>query len=462
MQKNGKRFMGTVLILFLLSDLLFAGGTGEKKGEKAPVEIVSLFSSVGAYKELLEQEVDRFNNTIGKDKSVKIEMQTQIDNYLEALMVLIKAGTPPDIFYTPPGLEGYFSESKWIMPLEDVPGLEGLLNRFEPYLSKNVHVFNDKTYVLPIEVLPVKMAYNKDLFRKAGIVDINGNPTPPKTWDEVVDYAKRITDVGNGEAFGYGIPLAFHPWYWKRMVLLPWIASIGHYYFDHTTGRFDFTSFKPAIEFMLKIRDDKSYFPGPESINIDPIRAQFSDGRIGMLISPAYDIGVFNDQFPAKCDWDICDMPVQNPDNRYKEAMLERSNWSFSGEVPEDRLWAVAEAFKFLHSKEHYAFLYANNKIIPSEHSVIDMAKDVKNKTGWENMSDISKTYLLLPWPSQMTLEGPSYAEVLDMVWAGDINVDEALADIDNRYNAALDRAVKEGRVVREDYMFSDVDLMLK
>ena len=59
-------------------------------------------------------------------------------------------------------------------------------------------------YKLPFNVITYGLVYNKDMFKKYGIVDENGEPTPPETYDEMREYAKRMT---NPEEDDYGIIL---------------------------------------------------------------------------------------------------------------------------------------------------------------------------------------------------------------------------------------------------------------
>ncbi len=438
----------TVLLLGLVGGTVFAA--------PGKMETVTLFSSVGAWKTLLENQVAGFNKTIGKEKGIQIDMETNIDNYSQLLMLGLKAGNPADLFFLSNGVEAQIVSGGYVRAFEDIPALNDLVTRFKPYSQvKQLFSFGGKTYAFPLEVVPIKMAYNKALFRKAGIVDKAGNPTPPKTWNEVRSYAKRITDAGGGKEFGYGLPFGWSA-AWRRLVFKAAIPSIGHFWFDNSTGRYSFKDFKPAIEFVMGIKADKSYFPGAESIQIDPIRAQFAEGRIGMMIAPSYDIGVYNDQFPAKMEWDICELPVFDlSKQRYKAPMLQRYSVSISSSVTSAHLPAVVEVFKFLHSKEFLTTIYEDCAIIPIEMDIINGAKNVKSKTGWKNMSDLSKSYGLQPFPdSLITIEGLSAPKVLDMVWAGEMSIDEALSDLDKRYNEALDRAVKSGKVQLEDYIY--------
>lgn len=425
----------------------------ETAGTPKKVETVKFLSGIGAYKTLLEQQIEKFNSTTGAEKGVKLEIETQIDKNREVLELAIRAGNSPDLFFMPPGQEAAYVANKWVMPLEDIPEAAQLLERFQPYVKNLVNIYDAKTYALPLEVVPIKMAYNKDLFKKAGIVDANGVPTPPKTWNEVADFAKRITDKGEGKEYGIGYSWAFSVGF-RRLVIKAWEPSVGHFWFDNKTGKYNFTDFKPAFEFLERIKKDGSYFPGPESIQIDPIRAQFAEGRIGMMVAPSYDIGVYNDQFPAKCDWGICNMPVVNPEDRYKEIALNRFNVSIAGTVSKERLPAVFEAFNFLHSKEYYTTLYENCAIIPPEQDIIANAKNVQDKKGWKEMSDISVDYLLDPWPdARLTIEGDDAQKVMAAIWAGAVSIDAGLADLDKRYNEALDKAVKDGKVKIEDYL---------
>ncbi|MBR6849880.1 MAG: extracellular solute-binding protein, partial [Lachnospiraceae bacterium] len=66
--------------------------------------------------------------------------------------------------------------------------------------------YNGKTYTVPITAGPQGLLYNKDLFKAAGLVDENGEPTPPETFDELVEYAKILTDVGKKQ-YGIILPL---------------------------------------------------------------------------------------------------------------------------------------------------------------------------------------------------------------------------------------------------------------
>ena len=51
-------------------------------------------------------------------------------------------------------------------------------------------------------------------------------------------------------------------------------------------------------------------FPGCESLDIDPLRSQFANGKIGMYISWTHSDPAYESQFPTTEDWDGAQLPT--------------------------------------------------------------------------------------------------------------------------------------------------------
>lgn len=73
----------------------------------------------------------------------------------------------------------------------------GLLEDLNPLALKNVQD-GGKTYAVPLGLFSVGLAYNREIFEKAGL----DPDKPPTTWDEVRSYAKTISEKVPGTA-GY-------------------------------------------------------------------------------------------------------------------------------------------------------------------------------------------------------------------------------------------------------------------
>ena len=424
------------------------------------VETVHYFSSIGAYKDLLESEITAWNETVGVEKGIFIEMETNIDNYVTALDLALKSGNAPDLFNrstTAHVMGGY------VASLDDIPEVQETLDLYRDVLIPGQNIIAGKTYTVPNSIYPIKFVYNKDLFKKNGIVDENGEAKAPETLEEMVEYARIITENGNGEEYGYvlsfGVSIAV-----RRLVMKSFIMSTGAGWYNNTLGEYDFAPFAPLFEAIKTIFDEGSAFPGYETISADALRAQFSEGKIGMMCSPSYDIGVLVNQFPAKCDWGVCDPPqIVAPDTcEYNGVGYMANGVAISSSVSEDRMWAVAEAWNFINSEALNAKLYATGNIIPSVRSFIDYARenyefvDMKN---WDVMSDLTNYDPMPNYPDPLLiLEGDTYQGAFQKYIYDEMTLDEMIEDLNTRYNAAYVQGIADGTISESDYHYA-VDL---
>ncbi len=445
-----------VLMCIMVIGGLYIGYAGIRKPVK--VETVKFWSNNGHTKELVTRMVAEYNSTVGKEKGIKIEYTVHSADYKNAMNLAIAAGQAPDLFKTH-DLLPVLVQKNAVIPIEEMPGGGEFLKNYEGLLKSPVFMYKGKTYTVPFNVSSLKLIYNKDLFKEAGIVDAKGEAKPPTTWDEVAEYAKKLTNPAK-KVYGIVFPMRW-PGYLNYELLFPFVSSVGHMHFDNRTGKFNYNGFKPAFEWLLRVKKDKSYFPGAEGLDNDPARAQFAEGRIGMKFGASWDVAVLNDQFPAKCAWGVADLPVLDPDNRYKELMNAGNGGAISTTAKKNNLEKVMEVYKWSTGDEFLARMYEEGKYIPYKDSIVKMAKKQPGKVGWAEFSKIDKGFLNLTDP-KVAIEGDDDKKVLEKIWLGIVPVEKALADLDKRYNEALEKAVRNGKIDLEDYLVEDFDISLK
>jgi multiple sugar transport system substrate-binding protein len=437
------------LLLLLLVGLLFlspliAGGSNENESVDTDIEEVYYFSGIGAYKTLLEEEIANWNDTEGTKLGIRIIKETNIDNYAITAQTMMESGTFPDIIDTAWENPNWVAAG-WIKNLYEVDALKDLVDRFEPYFAQGVNLQGDFLVGLPNEVLPLKMVYNVELFEKSGLSG------PPATLEELVEYAKIITEKGDGEFYGFGWTTMWTK-SWRRLAMNASMSSTGVHYFNSNTAKYDFTPFEPVISAYTKMYQDGSMFPTPLDQHIDPIRNRFAEGLVGMEIAPAYDISVYNVQFPSNFNWKVADVPAFTDQGLlYKGISLNRANASITSGVSDDRMWAVSEAFRFLHSEELIARLYSNCAIIPHEKSIIDKVNAVgfeKVLNNWEKMADITNYTFVPPFPdSLLTVKGDNFHTVFTNIMLGETSWDAEIMALNNRYNEAYVQAKTDGKI---------------
>ncbi|NEW09483.1 extracellular solute-binding protein [Paenibacillus sp. SYP-B3998] len=110
------------------------------------------------------------------------------DQYNEKVATLVPAGKGPDIINLYYGWIPKYVQSGYLQPLPEKGFSEADLKKdFFPVVEAGK--INGKYWAVPTAVRTLALYYNKDLFKAAGL-DPN---KPPATWDELIDYAKKLT-----------------------------------------------------------------------------------------------------------------------------------------------------------------------------------------------------------------------------------------------------------------------------
>ena len=141
--------------------------------------------------------------------------------------------------------------------------------------------YNGHYYTVLSGTVICGLLYNKDMFKAAGIVDENGEAKPPKTYAEMREYAKKLTNTKKRQ-YGFILPGKSTGTYWSFEVQWPMMASVGHDGFDINTGKYDYSGMAPILQTIMDMKNDGSCYPGIESIDADPARARFAEGNVGM------------------------------------------------------------------------------------------------------------------------------------------------------------------------------------
>ena len=427
------------------------GSAVEQAEKEGDVITVTYFCTIGAYLELLVSEIDKWNAGEGKEKGVYIEVTSNINDGSAAIEAQMQAGNHWDMMDG--GSQQSWVLQNWVKDLNEIddPDLKALIASYEPYMVKPKSYVNGKLVALPLEVVPLKLAINLDLFEKAEL-------DPPKTWDEFIAAAEKITEVSNGEAWGLG-GTTWSALY-RRLFMKGMAASIGTGFWDPNTGTYSFGQYKEIMDGLKKLYAEGCIL-GMDDLAIDPIRAEFAAGKVGMFPAPAYDWSVYTNQFPAECNFTFIDMPTLGEQAEYKAFYMDRVNNSIdqvAWDAADDaKKQAIVDAFVFLNSDELYSTIYANAGIIPYKPDIIANTPLVitENAEQWAAMSDLTNYCSEYIQPDGVIpLEGDNYATVFAAYVHGEGEWDEIVADLDERYNAAWQEAVEDPDINTDMYLY--------
>lgn len=142
---------------------------------------------------------DKYNKT---HPHINIELDmVPWSNYLDKLMTNAAAGMAPDASLFKSQWWPIFREQKVIAPIDEYFNKWEYKDEVEPFIIERYREVSgdNKLYFMPECFLTIFFYYRKDLFAEAGV-------EPPRTWDEFLDVAKKLTrdKDGDGKIDQYG------------------------------------------------------------------------------------------------------------------------------------------------------------------------------------------------------------------------------------------------------------------
>ena len=407
------------------------------------VVTITVWSDNAHEKELRVKQVEEFNETIGKENGIFVEYTVYGDNYSDSIKIAARTDEAPDMFRADTKWMQDFVDAGYVVPLSSFPGSEELVARYDGLLAKQYHIFNGEVYTLPYNLTTYKFVVNVDLFKAAGLEV----PYDGWTWAQVREYAKKITDVSAGKAYGFGLSLK-SAWTLSSYITMPAGCNIGHYGYDWNGGKFNFAALTPIIEEVYGMAQvDVSVFPGFEGLDGDGVRAQFSEGRIGIMGAASFDAAVYNEQFPAKCEWAVVPEPsISEEGHPYKE-FVQPTQLLVMGKKALEHPEKALMVFDYFYSDACAAAMYEQGLYVPIRQQAIDMATKQPDAKGFAEFANIEQKFVMSAMPDTLiSIEGPAYREVIINLLSGQAGSDirGALEDCDARYNKALEALTPE------------------
>jgi multiple sugar transport system substrate-binding protein len=214
--------------------------------------------------------------------TVEVEQLTW-QSGLEKLQAAIASGTQPDLCEI---------GSTWLPRFS----YEGILEDLTPVYTEEADSFlmwesarwRGRIYGLPWLQGSRVLFYNKELFRRASL----DPDDPPKTWEELLEAARRITALGHGIE-GFGLNMGERYVLYKKFMAFAW--GNGGRILDDGMERavFDSPENLEALEFYLRLAE---YSLKEKQEVLDH---SFKNGTLGMQISGAWNLNNLKTEAPG-------------------------------------------------------------------------------------------------------------------------------------------------------------------
>lgn len=289
------------------------------------------------------------------DFSNQIEAEFLEKNPHITLNKIVKEGDPGNLFYqavaagnAPDFIDASFTVTDQYMRAGILEPLNTYLDQWDEWsnFSKEyVDMFSldSKVYGVPNSISPMLFGYNKSLFANAGIAN------PPKTWDEALEAAKKLTDPANQVA-GYATLVAeWTEWFFQYYV---WQAG-GDLTKQNADGTLELTFTDPAVieaaNYYKKLRAEK-VLQSDLTLKFGDLVDKFAQGKIAMMpfagdwVSDAVNKGMNPDDIGLI-------LPPAGPSGESKTA-IAGINWVINAKTTQEKKDASWEYIKFKLSKD--------------------------------------------------------------------------------------------------------------
>lgn len=293
--KKSLRIGAMVASATMVTMTLAACGFGSSPSAGDASEIDLLVPSYSDATQGLWEDVIAGFEAENPDYTVNLEVQSW-DNLNDVVTTKIQADEAPDIMNGGP-FAG-FADDGLLYPIEEVVSADTLADFQESFVAASS--VKGVQFGAPLIASARALFVNTDLLDQAGVAEA------PKTWDELLDAAKKISALGGGIA-GYGMPLGSEE---AQAEAAMWFFGAGGTYGDENEITIDGVPENlEAAEFMQRMITEGATQADAGATDRSPLMDIFVQGLIGMQVGLPPTVGQIADGNPD-LHYEIVGMPT--------------------------------------------------------------------------------------------------------------------------------------------------------
>ena len=267
----------TLFVFVLALGVLLIAGSTILAAEPVTIDFWHSMGA-GVNGQAIKDMVDRFNATNGQNITVVETYQGNYNDTSAKVMQAIAANTNPEIAMLDRGLVPQYAPYQVLADMSSFATRDGIdIDDFVSGLMEFSWV-DGELVSLPFNRSTPVLYYNKAAFAEVGL----DPERAPQTWDELYEYAGKLTKVENGETTRYGFSMVIDTgWFLSAMV-----GQQGGRTIDESGEKVlyieDGTALK-ALEFWRKLADS-GYYRIPATTNAGTVMMQdFYQGKVAMM-----------------------------------------------------------------------------------------------------------------------------------------------------------------------------------
>lgn len=269
--------------------------------------------------------------------NIKVKYEHIPADFTGKMNVALASGSAPDVFYVGDGDFSRWAKLGQLYNIQEFVDQEqfDLTDIFEQALVRYRYdgtiTGKGDLYCLPMDIAPIVMYYNKELFDAAGVAYPSAEE--PMTWEELLEVGQKLTDESKRQ---YGIGSIW----WEGMV---WGNGGQILSDDRTEFVLNEEKGAEAMQFIADCTNKYGICPPQTLLDSQGADQMFETGKVAMYITGRYMVPPFR---KLNFDWDIAPQPCNGEWSGYSAS----TGFGISAKTKEAEVaW---ELVKFLSGKE--------------------------------------------------------------------------------------------------------------
>lgn len=275
----------SVVLALVMCVSLFAACTQSKPNDKnsegkTEISVGNWPSKEGSYLDTITRQKKEFEE---ENETMAIKPDTWAFD-LNTFYSKAAAGQLPDLYYANFTEIEKISAGEYYTDLTDGLKRAGYNGMFNDTIL-NLISRDGKIVTFPTDAYSLGLAYNVELFEKAGLMNDDGTPKQPKDWDEVVEFGKLIKEKTGKN--GFMIPTMNNcggwlvtPIAWSYGVEFMKSEGDGKY-----KATFDSQELVDTMQFISDLKWKHNIFGDNALIDLEEYYKQFALGNVGMILA---------------------------------------------------------------------------------------------------------------------------------------------------------------------------------
>lgn len=230
---------------------------------------------------------DNYDAKIAKFEADNPDVKVNGDHWtfdLKTFYPKAAGGQLPTLFQSNFTEASQIMDSGYSADLTDALKKYGLYDKFNKDILKLVSK-DDKVYSFPFNAYALGLAYNVELFEKAGLMEADGTPKQPKDWEEVREFAVKIKEATGKPGFVF--PSSNNAGGWMFMPIA-WSYGV-EFMKKGDDGKWKATFNSPecadALQYIKDLKWKYDVLPSNALIDLNEYYKLHGTGNAGMLLA---------------------------------------------------------------------------------------------------------------------------------------------------------------------------------